>query len=61
MMSEAKVLGNSKVGDHVIFTANSYVLDRDIPPYSIVFGSAPDNVVKPISEDKFFELVHMFC
>ena len=56
MMSGSKVLGNCCVGDHVIFAANSYIIDQDIPPYSIVFGSGRNTVIHHISSDKFNEL-----
>ena len=56
MMSGSKILGNCKVGDHVILAANSYILDEDIPPYSIVFGMHPNIRIKRITPDKFNEL-----
>lgn len=56
MMSGSKILGNCHIGDHVILSANSYVLDQDIEPYSIVFGMSPNIVIKKISKDKFDEL-----
>ena len=57
MLSNSKVLGDCHIGDHVIFSANTYVIDTDIPPYSIVFGTAPNNIVKQITPDKFNELI----
>lgn len=56
MFSNSKVIGNSHIGDHVIFSANSYVIDMDIPSYSIVFDAAPHNIVKQITAEKFNEL-----
>ncbi len=56
MMSGSKVLGNCTIGDHVILAANSYVLDEDIPAYSIVFGMHPNITVKRITLKKFNEL-----
>lgn len=53
MMSGAKVLGDCDIGDHVIFAANAYVIDQDIPSCSIVFGMHPDNVIHPITLEKF--------
>lgn len=57
MLSNSKVLGNCHVGDHVIFAANTYVIDTDIPSYSIVFGTAPNNNIKQITPVKFNELI----
>lgn len=56
MMSGSKVLGDCTVGDYVIFAANSYILDEDIPAYSIVFGMHPNITVKNITLAKFNEL-----
>lgn len=56
LMSGSKVLGKCTIGDHVIIAANSYVLDEDIPAYSIVFGMHPNISVKRITSDKFNEL-----
>jgi len=56
MLSNSKVLGNCKIGDHVVFAANSYVIDQDIPAYSIVYGMSPNIVVKSITKDKFNEI-----
>ncbi len=56
MLSNSKVLGDCHIGNHVIFSANSYVIDTDIPPYSIVFGAGPDITIKPITPQEFNEL-----
>ena len=47
MLSGSKILGNCKIGDNVIISANSYIKDEDIPNGSLVFGSSPALVVKP--------------
>lgn len=56
MFSGSKVLGKCKIGHHVIFAANSYIIDRDIPSYSIVFGMSRNVIIKSISQEKFNEL-----
>ena len=56
MLSNSKVLGECHIGDHVIFAANTYVIDKDVPSYSIVFGTAPNNTIKQITPEKFNEL-----
>ena len=50
MMSNSKILGNCKIGDHVILSANTLVIDKDIPPYSIVFGEGRDVIIKSITK-----------
>jgi serine O-acetyltransferase len=46
MMSGSKILGKCKIGNNVIFSANSYVIDTNIPSNTIVFGQYPKNVLK---------------
>lgn len=45
-LSNAKVLGNAHIGKNVIFAANSYVINEDIPDDSIVFGVSPNLTIK---------------
>lgn len=47
MMEHSKILGNCHVGNDVIFGANSYIKDMDIPSNSLVFGQYPDVTIKP--------------
>lgn len=46
MMSGSKSLGNCKIGNNVIISANAYVKDTSIPDNSIVFGSSPALTIK---------------
>lgn len=46
MYSDSKVLGNSHIGDHVILSANAYVINEDIPNNCTVFGQSPHLTVK---------------
>lgn len=54
MLACSKLIGNCRVGNHVILAANTCVIDTDIPDGSIVFGSSPNLTIKsrPVS---FFE------
>lgn len=47
MMSGAKIIGNSRIGDNVIVSANTYVKDCDVSSDSMVFGSSPKLVIVP--------------
>lgn len=60
MFSNSEILGKCTIGDHVIMSANSYVIDRDIPSYSIVKGQAENLVIREITPDKFKELCSFF-
>lgn len=44
--SNAKVLGNAHIGNNVIFSANTCVIDEDIPCNSIVYGATPNLIIK---------------
>lgn len=57
MLSGAKVLGDCTIGDYVIFAANSYVIDEDIPSHSIVFGQSPNITIKHIDKEKYRDIV----
>lgn len=51
MMSGAKVVGASVVGNDVVLSANCYVKDAHIPNKTLVFGSSPDLILKPKQGD----------
>ena len=48
MFSGAKIIGNSRIGNGSVISANSLVKDQDVPPNSIVFGVSPHLVFKPL-------------
>ncbi len=51
------ILGDCNIGNNVIFAANSFVLDIDVPSNSIVYGRHPNVEVKKItSEHRFFNI-----
>ena len=56
MYSNSKILGDSVIGDRVILSANTYVIKQDIPNNSIVFGQGSHLTVKPISDERFFQM-----
>ncbi|MGX6642748.1 hypothetical protein [Legionella pneumophila] len=49
MQSGAKIVGDCNIGNNVILAANTYVKDTNIEDNSVVFGSSPNLIVKPIS------------
>lgn len=46
LLSGAKLIGNSTIGDNVTLSSNTYVKDTDIPSCSLVFGSSPNLTIK---------------
>lgn len=57
MYSHSKLLGKSHTGNNVIFSANSYVIDQNIPSNCIVFGQGRDIVIKEISMEKYRSII----
>jgi serine O-acetyltransferase len=53
LMANVMIVGNVKVGDRVIFAAGAYVKDIEIPSDSIVFGQAPNTVIKLLKTESF--------
>ena len=51
MYSNSKVLGRCRIGNHVVFAANAFVINQDIPDNCIVFGQRPNLVIKQMKEN----------
>lgn len=58
MWGNSKIVGDCHVGNHVMFAANSYIKDMDIPDNSIVYGQFPDVKIKENQEDKIMETLN---
>jgi len=54
MMSGAKILGNCQIGDNVVISSNTLILDQDIPDKSIVFKHNDELIIKS-KEISYFE------
>ena len=52
MYSNSKVLGNSKIGNNVLISANTYIKDQDVPDNSIVFGQSTNLIIKRKTESE---------
>lgn len=64
LWSGVTIVGNCKIGDHVVFSAGAYVKDQDIPSHSIVFGRSPNLVIKARNPEEsmrsdFFKFEHL--
>lgn len=55
MYSDSKILGNSHIGNNVIISANTFIIDSDIPDNCIVFGQGRDLIIKQKTEDEIKE------
>lgn len=57
MLSNSKILGDCHIGNNVILSANSYVIDTDIPDNSIVFGQGRNITIKTYDEETMIKRV----
>lgn len=48
LMSGSKIAGHCRIGNDVVIAANAFVKDTDIPPRSVVFGTSPNLVIRPL-------------
>ncbi len=46
MFSDAKILGDTYIGDNCVLSANTYIINEKIPENSLVFGKSPNILVK---------------
>lgn len=51
MYANSSVLGNCNIGNHVIISAGSQIINQDIPSSSIAFGTSPNLTIKHITDD----------
>ena len=51
MYSNSKILGESKIGNNVIISANTYIKDEIIPSNCLVFGNSPNLIIKEKNEN----------
>lgn len=57
MFSNSKIIGDCCIGNNVIISANTYVKDKDIPDYSIVYGQYPNEIIKR-NQKETIEKIH---
>ncbi|WP_222127341.1 transferase [Bacillus sp. X1(2014)] len=58
LFSGVTVIGNCKIGENCLISANTYIKDTDIPENSIVFGSSPNLIIKEKTKEymeKYFQ------
>ena len=52
MFANSTILGNSHIGNNVVISAETYIINADIPDNCIVFGKSPNLVIKTKSEEE---------
>lgn len=53
LFAGSMVIGRSRIGKCSVIGAGAQVIDRDIPPYSVVSGSRDDLVIRTMSPESF--------
>lgn len=56
MYAGATILGNSVIGNNVIISGDSYLINEVIPDNAIVFGKSPDITIKRKSETEIKDM-----
>lgn len=57
LYANATVLGNSRIGYHVVISASTFIIDTDVPDCSVVFGNRAGLTIKRYTEE---EMVHRY-
>lgn len=52
LYANATVLGNSHIGNNVIVSADSYIINDEVPDNALVFGKSPNLIIKEKSVDE---------
>ena len=52
MFANSTVLGDTVIGNNVVISADTYIINTQIPDNCIVFGRSPDLTIKPVSEEE---------
>lgn len=47
MYGGSRVIGKCTIGDNVIFGANAFIIDTDVPSHSVVVGTYPNHRILP--------------
>ena len=55
MFAHSSVIGNCHIGNWVILSAYSRVMNQDIPDCSIVFGSGPNLTIKTYDDERIIQ------
>lgn len=52
MYANSTILGDCNIGNNVVISANSYLINEEVPDNCIVFGSSPNIVIKKRNEEE---------
>lgn len=52
LFANSTVLGDTRIGNNVLISADTYIINEDIPDNCIVFGRSPNITIRPMEEEK---------
>ena len=52
LFANSTVLGDTHIGNNVVVSANTYLINEVIPDNCVVFGKSPDIVIKQKTEEE---------
>ncbi len=52
LFANSTVLGDTHIGNNVVVSAETYIINEDVPDNSIVFGCSPNLIIKRKSEEE---------
>lgn len=52
LYANATVLGDTHIGNNVVISADTYLINENIPDNCVVFGKSPNLIIKTKSEDE---------
>lgn len=55
LFANATVLGDTKIGNNVIISADTYLINEEIPDNCLVFGKSPDIIIRQKTEEEIKE------
>lgn len=55
MFANSSIIGTCNIGNWVIVSANTHILNQDVPDYSIVYGVSPNLIIKTYDKEEIKE------
>ena len=52
LYTNATILGNSRLGHHVVVAADTFIIDTDVPDCAVAFGNRGDLIIKKYTEEE---------
>lgn len=60
MFANSSVIGKCQIGENVIISAGTRIINQDVPANSIIFGESPNIIVKSRSKESMMRLIEKY-